>query len=80
MSAPYYFLGGYFKRVKYPNTNSDVLTWGSKTYVKRMMDTFKNTFGFDPSKQHSVMPLNTSLGCTPLSYALILRRRNTGNA
>ena len=29
---------------------------GSKTYVKRMMDNFNNTFGFEPSKQHSTMP------------------------
>ena len=38
------FLGGYFERVKEPKTNNEFLTWGSKTYVKRTMENFKNTF------------------------------------
>ena len=53
---PYYFLGGYFERVKEPKTNNKIMTWGSNTYVKCMMDNFKNTFGFDTSQQHSDMP------------------------
>ena len=55
-SAPDYFLGGYFRCFKDPKTNIMILTWGSKTYVKRMVEKFKNTFVFDPSKKHSVMP------------------------
>ena len=55
-SDPDYFLGGYFKRVKDPNTDNKILTWGSKIYVKQMIENFKNTFGFDPSKQHSTIP------------------------
>ena len=32
------------------------MTWGSKKYVKSIMENFKSTFGFEPSKQHSEMP------------------------
>ena len=31
------------------------MTWGSNTYVKSMMDNFKNNFGFEPSNQHAAM-------------------------
>ena len=54
--SPDYFLGGYFERVKEPNTDNEILTWVSKTYVKIMMENFKNTYVFDPPKQHSAMP------------------------
>ena len=54
-SSTDYFIGGDFERVKEPNTNSNILTWGYKTYFKRMMDNFKNTFGFEPSKKHAAM-------------------------
>ena len=54
-SAPYYFLGGYFERVKDPKTDNEILTWGSKTYVKCLMENFNNTFGFEASKQHATM-------------------------
>ena len=54
--SPDYFLGGYFERVKEPNTDNEILTWVSKTYVKNMMENFKNTYVFDPPKQHSAMP------------------------
>ena len=50
-----YFLGGYFKRVKNPKTNNNILIWGSKTHVKQTMGNFNNTFGFEPSRQHYVM-------------------------
>ena len=56
MSAPEYFLGGDFERVKEPNTDNEILTWGSKTYVKHMMDNFNNNFGFDTSKKHNAIP------------------------
>ena len=52
----YYFLGGYFKHFKYPKTDNNILKWVSKKCVKRMMENFKNTFGFDPSNQYGVMP------------------------
>ena len=55
-SASEYLLGGYFERVKEPKTDNKILTWVSKTYVKRMIANFNNTFGFEPSKQHSDMP------------------------
>ena len=38
-----------------PNTENEILKWGSNTYVKRMMENFKNNFGFYPSKEHSTM-------------------------
>ena len=55
-SAPDYFLGGDFERVKEPNTNNKILAWGSTTYVKRMMDNFNNILGFEPSKKHAAIP------------------------
>ena len=55
-SAPEYFLGGDFGFVKEPKTYNEILTWGHKTYVKRIMDNFNNNFGSDPSKQHAAMP------------------------
>ena len=54
-SSPDYFLGGYFESFKDPKTDNEILTWGSKTYVKRLMENFKNTFSFEASKQHSAM-------------------------
>ena len=53
---PYYFLGGDFERFKEPNTDNDIMTLGSKTYVKIMMEKFKNYFCFDNYKQHAMMP------------------------
>ena len=29
--------------------------WGSKTHVKRMMDNFDNTFGFETSRERVAM-------------------------
>ena len=55
-SAPDYFLGGDFKPIREPKTHNKILTLGSKTYVKSMMDNFNNTFGVDISKQHGAMP------------------------
>ena len=55
-SAPDYFLGGYFECVKYPKTNNKILTWGSNTYAKHVMEIFKTTFVFETSKQHFAMP------------------------
>ena len=57
-SAPEYFLCGNFECAKDPKSNNEILTWVSKTYVKHMMDNFKNTFGFDLFYQHSSMPPN----------------------
>ena len=54
-SAPDYFLGWYFERVKEPKTENEILKWGSKTYVKRLMENFKHTFVFEASKQHAAM-------------------------
>ena len=54
-SAPDYFLGGDFERFREPKNDNKILTWDSKTYVKRMMDNFKNPFGFDTSKQHAAI-------------------------
>ena len=54
-SSPDYCLGGYYYSVKEPKTDNEILTWGSNTYVKRLMENFKNTFGFEDSKQHVVM-------------------------
>ena len=56
MLAPDYFLGGDFERVKELKTNSKILKWVSKVYVKCMMDNFKNNFVFVISKQHAAMP------------------------
>ena len=56
--SPEYFLGGDFEPFKEPNTENQIPTWGSKTYVKRMMYNFKNTFRFGPSKQDAVIPLD----------------------
>ena len=50
MLAPDYFLGRNPGRLKEPKTKNKIMTWGSKIYGKRMMDNFKNTFGFDPSE------------------------------
>ena len=52
-SAPEYFLGGYFEHVKEPKTDIEVLTWGSKTHVKRTMETFNNNFYFEPYEKHA---------------------------
>ena len=75
MSAPDYFLGGDFECVKEPKTNNKILKWVSKIHVKKMMDKFKNTFGFDPSNQHAAMPpeynpeLETTELCTDTEKA-----------
>ena len=55
-SAPEYFLGRNFEHVKEPKTYNDILKWGSKTYVKRMMDNFKNTFRFETFNKHASVP------------------------
>ena len=67
-SAPEYLLGGYFERVKEPKTDNEILTWGSKTYVKCVTENFKNTFVFETSKQHVTMPpdYNPDLDTTDL--------------
>ena len=56
ISYPEYFLGRYFECVKEPNSNNEILTSGSKTYVKRTMKNFKNNFAYDPYKKHYSMP------------------------
>ena len=63
-----YFLGGDFDNVKQHKTRNEILSWGSNTYVKPMMDNFKNTFCFYPSKQHATIPpdYNTELDTTDL--------------
>ena len=43
-------------RVKEPKTDNGIITWGSKTYGKRMMENFNKCFGFEPSKQHARIP------------------------
>ena len=63
-----YFLGGYFDHVKEHKTGNEILAWGSNIYVKLKMDNFKNTFCFEPSKQHATMPpdYKTELDTTDL--------------
>ena len=56
--SPEYFLCDDFKSVKDPKSNNYILILGSKTYDKCMMDNFKNSFSFEPSKQHADMPPN----------------------
>ena len=75
MQAPDYFLGGYFERVKNPNTDNEILKWGSKTYSKRPMEKIKNTFVFEDYKQHFAMTpeyntdLDTNQLCTDTDNA-----------
>ena len=67
-SEPDYFTGGYFERVKETKTNNKILIWGSKKFVKCMMDNFKKKFGSEPSNQHGAMPpdYNPELDTTEL--------------
>ena len=58
ISALEYFLGRNFDPIKEPMSYNNILTWGSNTYVKLMMGKFKNTSGFEPTKQHADMPPN----------------------
>ncbi len=50
VGPPVYHLGGDFKRVERANGEKPVLTWGSHTYVQRMLDSYKQIFGEAPSK------------------------------
>ena len=79
-SATENFLGSNFDNAKEPKPNSEILMCCSKTYVKRMMDNFKNTFFFEPSKEHTAMPTNykPEFNITDI-YIMMLRRLNTGN-
>ena len=56
MSSTEYFLGGDIEHVKEHKTDNEILARGSNTFVKRMMENFKNTFCFEPSTQHATIP------------------------
>ena len=50
-----HLLGGNFERVKDPKSDKNIITLGSNIYFKRMMENFKNTFWFEPTKQRAAM-------------------------
>ena len=53
VGAPEYYLGGDFKR---ESGTEDVLTLGSKTYVKRMLDQYEKLFGSPPAMKNDPLP------------------------
>ena len=55
VGAPRYHLGGDFRRVEHPEPG--MLTWGSYTYVKKMLDQYKHLFGQEVPKREIHAPL-----------------------
>ena len=54
---PNYHLGNDFKRVGEPER---ILTGGALTYVKRIMNNYRNKFGVEVTKKEIHAPLDTS--------------------
>jgi hypothetical protein len=55
VGEPRYHLGGDFRRMMEPE---HMLTWGSKTYVKRMMENYEQMFGEPVANRKTYAPLS----------------------